>query len=258
MMRGLLICTVFTLALGGAFADPLPQGADAPSAPDTPVPSDKAQPPPVTEQNDVPPVAPPPVQAQEGQPAADKPTDDAASKPSAEQKAEEVPKNVEPVAPTQAFSILGKKVHGADGKDALGSIIDVLIDDQGQPRAAIIDFGGFLGVGSRKIAVDWKLLKFQPADHAVPIVLDLDRSQIQAAPEYKDPTQPAEVVEQPLVDVPLIPPVPEVAETPATSDLLPLAPPIPPHSVAVPAPAAVPAPPSSDAAASPNADKHAN
>ena len=29
--------------------------------------------------------------------------------------------------------------------------------------AAIIDFGGFLGVGSRKIAIDWRLLRFDPA-----------------------------------------------------------------------------------------------
>ena len=267
-MRRLLICAALALTLGagGAFADPQPEDVATPAAQETPAPPDKASPP-ATDQHDAP-VAPPPAQAQE-EPSAAKP--DAAA-PAAEpppkapevqkEQAEEAAKNVEPVAPSQAFSILGKKVHGPDGKDAYGSIIDVLVDDQGQPRAAIVDFGGFLGVGSRKIAVDWGLLKFQPADPAVPVVLNLDRTQIQAAPEYKDPTQPAEVVEPPLDDIPSIPPVPEVAEAPDPSALLPLAPPIPPHSIVVPVPALAPvpapAPPSPDAAAAPNADKHAD
>ena len=117
-------------------------------------------------------------------------------------------------------------------------------------------------MGSRKIAVDWQLLKFQPTDQAAPIVLNLDRSQIQAAPEYKDPTQPAEVVEPALVEIPPISPVPDAVEvtTPLAAvpvDSQPLAPPIiVPRSVAAPAP--LPLLPSPDAAAAPDADKHAN
>ena len=44
----------------------------------------------------------------------------------------------------------------------MGRIVDVLVDGQGMARAAIIDFGGFLGVGSRKIAVAWQALHFVP------------------------------------------------------------------------------------------------
>ena len=44
----------------------------------------------------------------------------------------------------------------------MGRIVDVLVDPNGQVRAAIIDFGGFLGVGSRKIAVEWGALHFPP------------------------------------------------------------------------------------------------
>jgi hypothetical protein len=233
--RPILAAVAIPLALGVAAADPLPEGAAAPQRPDVETAPDR-QPPTTTEQQDVPPVATQEKPAPPAQPEAPP------------QKAAESLKNVEPVAPTQAFSVLGKKVHGADGKDVLGSIIDILVDDHGRPRAAIVDFGGFLGVGSRKIAVDWQLMKFHPTDPAVPIVLDLDRKQIQAAPEYKDPTQPAEVVE------------PAVAETPVSP------PPVDPTAPAEPAPAAVPpvapgaatepAMPPPDAAAQPNADKH--
>ncbi len=55
--------------------------------------------------------------------------------------------------------ILGREVRSAADED-MGRIVDVLVDRAGQVRAAIIDFGGFLGVGSRKIAVDWNALHF--------------------------------------------------------------------------------------------------
>jgi PRC-barrel domain len=82
--------------------------------------------------------------------------------------------------------ILGKEVRsGAD--ENMGRIVDVVVDRSGQVRAAIIDFGGFLGVGSRKIAVAWNALRF-PADakKVERIGLELTRDQLQAAPEYKE------------------------------------------------------------------------
>ena len=42
----------------------------------------------------------------------------------------------------------------------MGRIVDVIVDRAGTVRAAVIDFGGFLGVGSRKIVVDWSALHF--------------------------------------------------------------------------------------------------
>ena len=53
--------------------------------------------------------------------------------------------------------------------------------------AAVIDFGGFLGVGSRKIAVDWGALHFPPPGKpGARIALDLNRDQVNAAPEYQE------------------------------------------------------------------------
>ena len=86
----------------------------------------------------------------------------------------------------EAVSILGKKVLGPNDKDVVGQLVDILVDKDGKPSAAIIDVGGFLGVGSRKIAVDWQSLRFRPADHDAPISLLLDREQVQSAPEYKE------------------------------------------------------------------------
>src|SRR5271155_2332058 len=82
--------------------------------------------------------------------------------------------------------VLGREVRSATDED-MGRIVDVLVDRDGQVRAAIIDFGGFLGVGSRKIAVDWNTLHFpQPGTPGGRIALELTRDQVKTAPEYKE------------------------------------------------------------------------
>ena len=103
---------------------------------------------------------------------------------------------LERFAQTGLFRILGKKVRGAWGED-MGRVVDVLFDQTGQPRAAIIDFGGFLGVGTRKIAIDWSTLRFETADQKETIVAALDRDQIKAAPEYKGSHEIVAVVTPP-------------------------------------------------------------
>ena len=69
----------------------------------------------------------------------------------------------------------------------IGRIVDVIVDRTGQVRAAVIDFGGFFGVGNRKIAVDWDALDFAAdSDKRDFVKLELTRDQIKTAPEYKD------------------------------------------------------------------------
>ncbi len=70
----------------------------------------------------------------------------------------------------------------------------MLVDDNGQPQAAVIDFGGFLGVGSRKVAVHWSALRFNPGSSQHKITLEMTPDQIKAAPEYSNTGKPAPVV----------------------------------------------------------------
>ncbi len=83
--------------------------------------------------------------------------------------------------------ILGREVVSTAGEN-MGHIVDVIVDRSGQVRAAIIDYGGFLGVGSRKIAVDWNALHFPPPAQSsdAKIALELSRDQVKAAPEYQE------------------------------------------------------------------------
>ena len=81
----------------------------------------------------------------------------------------------------EVSGIVGKSVRSSADED-MGRIVDVIVSQDGHIRAAIIDFGGFLGIGTRKIAVDWRALKFWPAGR---ITLELTRNQVRVAPEYK-------------------------------------------------------------------------
>jgi len=84
----------------------------------------------------------------------------------------------------QLESILGKNVISTTGED-MGRIVDIIVDRSGQVRAAIIDFGGFLGVGTRKIAVDWRLIRFPSDGKMDNVMIDLTSNQLRVSPVFK-------------------------------------------------------------------------
>ena len=206
--------TLWTALLGSASAIaqtptaqmPAPQappaGSEAAPSPATPAPVAPA----------APPVAPPQAQ-QQGTPAT--------------------------VLDTQDYeSVLGKSVRSANG-DELGRIIDLIIDKDGRPRAAIIDFGGFLGVGSRKIAVDWRALRFTSDGKVGRLSLQLSRNQVRVSPEYK--------AGEPIVVLGPASPGPEGEQATAPAAAPPTVTPAPAQT---PPPAAGPAPKPADKPAS--------
>jgi hypothetical protein len=96
------------------------------------------------------------------------------------------PPSVTIIGPREAQGVLGRDVRSAANED-MGHIVDVIVDRGGTVRAAVIDFGGFLGVGSRKIVVDWNALGFgRVANKSDSITLELTKDQVRAALEYKE------------------------------------------------------------------------
>ncbi|MGL4968035.1 MAG: PRC-barrel domain-containing protein [Inquilinus sp.] len=125
-----------------------------------------------------------------------------------------------------AGTLLGKSVQSASGDD-LGRVVDVVVDRAGMTRAAIVDFGGFLGVGSRQIAVDWRVLHFPKDGSMDKIVTDLTEAQLRGAPAYK-PGEPVVVVGR--ADTAPAPAAPDAPGSPSPA----------PAPQAAPAPAAAP------------------
>src|SRR5439155_15896604 len=98
------------------------------------------------------------------------------------------PPSVTVIGARDAHGILGREVRSAADVN-MGRIVDVIVDRSGTVRAAVIDFGGFLGVGSRKIVVDWRALRFGAiANKSDSISLELTKDQVSKAPEYKEDT----------------------------------------------------------------------
>ena len=112
----------------------------------------------------------------------------AAPNPPAASKEPAPPPSVTIIGARDAHGVLGRDVRSAADED-MGRIVDVIVDRAGMVRAAVIDFGGFLGVGSRKIVVDWNALHFgRIANKSDSITLELTKDQVTAAPEYKEDT----------------------------------------------------------------------
>jgi hypothetical protein len=82
----------------------------------------------------------------------------------------------EQVAPVELTGMVGHAVVDAGGGE-LGRIVDLLTDGQGRVRAVVIDVGGFMGLGNRKVAVAWSALRFAAGEKGpvISIVIPPDR-----------------------------------------------------------------------------------
>ncbi|MDT7835087.1 PRC-barrel domain-containing protein [Aquabacterium sp. OR-4] len=82
----------------------------------------------------------------------------------------------------------GTSVYNLAG-DKLGTIDCVMIDKlSGHTRYAVLEFGGFLGMGTDLYPVPWSVLRYDTSlgGYVVPITAD----QLEAAPKYDKDTLP--------------------------------------------------------------------
>ena len=82
----------------------------------------------------------------------------------------------------------GTKVYNTLG-DKLGSIDDLMIDKvSGQVRYAVLEFGGFLGMGTDRYPLPWNMLKYDTTKEGYVVPLDKDR--LEDAPRYASEKRP--------------------------------------------------------------------
>jgi hypothetical protein len=89
-----------------------------------------------------------------------------------------------PDAPSLIASVLGIEVRTGQVHN-VGRIVDLLADPGGGVVAAVVEFGGFLGVGTRKIAIAWRDLQLATEGGRFVAILDIPRDRLRGAPEYK-------------------------------------------------------------------------
>jgi sporulation protein YlmC with PRC-barrel domain len=82
----------------------------------------------------------------------------------------------------------GTAVYNNAG-EKLGSIDDLMIDKySGQVRYAVLEFGGFLGMGSDRYPIPWKMLKYSTDRSGY--VVPLDKTKLERAPKYSEGSAP--------------------------------------------------------------------
>ena len=82
----------------------------------------------------------------------------------------------------------GTSVYNGNG-DKLGSIDELMIDKRsGVVRYAVLEFGGFLGMGTDRYPLPWSMLKYDTSldGYVVPV----DKSQLEKAPRYSETEMP--------------------------------------------------------------------
>jgi sporulation protein YlmC with PRC-barrel domain len=85
-----------------------------------------------------------------------------------------------------ADELRGAQVDGADG-EAVGSIADLLLREDGAIDAALIDVGGVMGVGSHRVALPFERLSvMEEVDGgSIRVLVDATEEQLLEMPEYE-------------------------------------------------------------------------
>ncbi|WDR04959.1 PRC-barrel domain-containing protein [Devosia rhodophyticola] len=87
-----------------------------------------------------------------------------------------------------ADNLSGAKVVGSDGED-IAEVGDIVLTEDGKIDAMLIDFGGFLGMGQKRVAVGMDNLQFATDDGGQYFVyVNFTKEQLEQQPEYNADT----------------------------------------------------------------------
>ena len=114
----------------------------------------------------------------------------------------------EPVAPAgeQFVTFAADQIHASDligkavysGEESIGEISDLIFQTEGETRAALIDVGGFLGVGEKTVGIPFEKLQISKAeDGSEQVTVAMSKEELEQLPAIELPTEAA-AVEQPL------------------------------------------------------------
>lgn len=83
---------------------------------------------------------------------------------------------------TMGKEIVGKDVYGADNRN-MGEVEDVVMGANGRVESILVDVGGFLGFGARRVAIPISQIQIGQGDR---LTTTLTEAQAKELPEYKE------------------------------------------------------------------------
>lgn len=87
-----------------------------------------------------------------------------------------------------AETLIGNKVYNTQAED-LGDIKEIMLDMRsGRVSYAVLEFGGFLGMGSKLFAVPWSVLTLDTVEKR--FVFDVSKESLENAPGFEKDNWP--------------------------------------------------------------------
>lgn len=85
----------------------------------------------------------------------------------------------------QALSseLVGIKVVGPDGK-SIGEVSELIVEDA-ELTGAVLEVGGFLGLGAKRIGVPWDALEVSELEGSTVAMVALTKEQLASMPEFR-------------------------------------------------------------------------
>ncbi|AYF32502.1 PRC-barrel domain-containing protein [Vreelandella alkaliphila] len=85
-------------------------------------------------------------------------------------------------------SLTGNQVKSSvEDDEDIGTINDLIIDEDGQINAVVVGVGGFLGMGEKDVAIEWDSLELTKDEDGEDYIISVNASQeaLESAEEYE-------------------------------------------------------------------------
>lgn len=89
-------------------------------------------------------------------------------------------------------------IGSGDERESVGTISQLIFDDSDAIAGAVVDVGGFLGLGAKPVGLQWSALEQVRAEETVAFTTTLTREELENAPEFK--TLEEQASEEPVTE----------------------------------------------------------
>jgi len=80
--------------------------------------------------------------------------------------------------------LIGLNVENGDG-DTVGEVGEVVLQEDGSVQGVVVDVGGFLGIGTHSVLLNWKDIQLNGAQNDVKALVNATKDRLKALPAYE-------------------------------------------------------------------------
>lgn len=145
-------------------------------------------------------------------------TQPAPTAPAVTAPAAEAPAAVQPATGYLASNLIGETVYDGTGDQAqnIGSVSDLVLSEDGAVQAVVVGVGGFLGIGQKNVALDYKEISWAEKNGDRWIVVPTSKEALEGLPDFdRRPYEP--VVAGTTMDAAPMAPADQTAAAPAAN-----------------------------------------